>query len=124
MQNFLAMWGSAAALVGAAYSGCDRVKTVALLATAIGANGGKFGGFLVNIIDIAPNYAGILMGIINTISSVPGILAPWTAGWIINGNVSNYTKINSFLFRIKLNGCFYAYKLLFYKVIIGTCSFL
>lgn len=87
------MWGSAAALLGVAYSGCDRVKTVALLATAIGANGGKFGGFLVNIIDIAPNYSGILMGTINTIASLPGFFAPWVAGMIINENVSYDKKL-------------------------------
>ncbi|CAL8122496.1 unnamed protein product [Orchesella dallaii] len=84
----IALWGYAAALLGVAYSGCDRVKTVTLLGVAIAANGGKFCGFLVNIIDLTPNYVGILMGIINTISSMPGFFAPWVAGMIINDNPS------------------------------------
>jgi len=91
------MWGYAAALLGVAYSGCDRVKTVALIGIAVAAHGGKFSGFLVNIIDLTPNYAPILMGIINTVSSLPGFFAPWVAGIIINDDVSKL-HIHSFVF--------------------------
>jgi len=36
---FSAHWGPAIALVGASYSGCDRLLTVFLLTVAVGVNG-------------------------------------------------------------------------------------
>lgn len=66
------MWGSAAALVGVAYSGCDRTTTVILLCIGVGSMGGVLGGVLVNLLDIAPNYAGVLMGITNCAGTIPG----------------------------------------------------
>ncbi|XP_014769647.1 sialin isoform X3 [Octopus bimaculoides] len=36
------------------------------------------GGFIVNHVDIAPKYAGILYGITNTFAALPGFLAPLT----------------------------------------------
>jgi ACS family sodium-dependent inorganic phosphate cotransporter len=41
------------------------------------------GGFVVNHMDIAPKYAGTLMGITNTIATVPGIIGVYTAGLIL-----------------------------------------
>lgn len=38
--------------------------------------GGMFCGFLSNHIDIAPNYAGTLMAITNTVATLPGIIMP------------------------------------------------
>jgi hypothetical protein len=54
----------------------------------IGCLGGIYGGVLVNLLDIAPNYAGVLMGISNTCATVPGFLAPWVAGMLIDRDVS------------------------------------
>jgi ACS family sodium-dependent inorganic phosphate cotransporter len=52
--------------------------TVGLAAVATSA-----AGFLVNHIDIGPRYAGVLMGLANTIGTIPGILAPAITGFII-----------------------------------------
>ncbi|XP_035707132.1 putative inorganic phosphate cotransporter [Folsomia candida] len=86
--NTIGMWGSAAALLGVAYAGCDRTITVTLLSVGIAATGGILGGVLVNLIDIAPNFAGILMGITNSAGTIPGFLAPWVAGIIIDNDPS------------------------------------
>jgi hypothetical protein len=40
-------------------------------------------GFLVNHLDIGPRCAGVLMGITNTIGTIPGILAPIITGLIV-----------------------------------------
>jgi MFS family permease len=40
-------------------------------------------GFLVNHLDIGPRYAGVLMGLTNTIGTIPGILAPIITGLIV-----------------------------------------
>jgi hypothetical protein len=61
----LALWGSAAMMIGVAYSGCDRTITIALLTMAVGVLGGIYSGVVVNHIDIAPNFAAMLMGFTN-----------------------------------------------------------
>jgi len=96
-----------------AYSGCNRSLTVGLLGLSVACLGGIYGGVLVNLVDIAPNYAGVLMGISNSVATVPGIhcgfwkggyemqrrdyiyemlfvgiLAPWIAGMLIDKDVS------------------------------------
>ena len=40
-------------------------------------------GFLVNHLLIGPRRAGLLMGIANTVGTIPGILAPLVTGFII-----------------------------------------
>ncbi len=45
-------------------------------------------GFLVNHLDIGPRYAGVLMGIANTVGTIPGILAPIVTGFIIQATGS------------------------------------
>lgn len=50
--------------------------------------GGMFCGFLSNHIDIAPNYAGTLMAITNTVATLPGIIMPLFVGAVTHGNVS------------------------------------
>ena len=40
--------------------------------------------------DLAPNYAGTMMGITNTIGNFAGFVAPYITGLIINGQVKSY----------------------------------
>jgi MFS family permease len=49
---------------------------IALLCLAMVGNGVGNSGWLVNHLDIAPPYAGLLMGISNTFGTVPGFVAP------------------------------------------------
>lgn len=49
---------------------------VGLLCIAMAGNGIGNSGWLVNHLDIAPPYAGLLMGISNTFGTVPGFVAP------------------------------------------------
>lgn len=49
----------------------------------LGAVATSAAGFLVNHLDIGPRYAGVLMGITNTVGTIPGILAPAVTGVII-----------------------------------------
>jgi len=53
------------------------------LTLGLGAVATSAAGFLVNHLDIGPRYAGVLMGITNTIGTIPGILAPVITGFII-----------------------------------------
>jgi MFS family permease len=56
---------------------------VALMTIAGGAVGFTNSGFQVNHLDIAPNYAGILMGITNCVATIPGIVSPYLTGIIL-----------------------------------------
>lgn len=53
------------------------------LTLGLGAVATSAAGFLVNHLDIGPRYAGVLMGVTNTIGTIPGILAPAITGFII-----------------------------------------
>jgi MFS transporter, ACS family, solute carrier family 17 (sodium-dependent inorganic phosphate cotransporter), other len=41
-------------------------------------------GFAANHLDIAPRYAGILMGLSNTFAQLPGIVGVALTGFIVN----------------------------------------
>lgn len=49
---------------------------------AVTSIGGMFCGFLSNHIDIAPNFAGTLMAVTNTLATLPGIFVPLFVGAI------------------------------------------
>ena len=57
--------------------------TISLSATALG-----IGGWGVNHLDIAPRYAGVLMGISNTFATVPGIVGVAATGLIVQATGS------------------------------------
>ena len=83
---------------------CDKEGTIALLFVAVTMNGGTGAGYEVNILDLAPNFAGTVYGMINAIGSLPAFLAPMTVGALTNGNVSNINLITSFTIQlIELN---------------------
>ena len=66
---------------------CDRENTILLLFIAVTLQGGVYSGFMVNHVDIAPNYAGTLFGITNAFATFPGWIAPMTVGYLTNGQV-------------------------------------
>jgi MFS transporter, ACS family, solute carrier family 17 (sodium-dependent inorganic phosphate cotransporter), other len=67
--------------------------TSALVATTlvtISLGGVSFGaaGYAVNHLDIAPQYAGILMGLSNTFAQLPGIVGVALTGFIVKATQS------------------------------------
>jgi predicted MFS family arabinose efflux permease len=61
---------------------------VALVAASIGGTSLDGGGFLVNHLDVAPRYAGVLMGISNTAATIPGIVGVAATGFIVQATNS------------------------------------
>ncbi|MDO8433375.1 MAG: ACS family MFS transporter [Candidatus Binatus sp.] len=61
---------------------------VALLTVAASANGISSAAFGVNHLDVAPTYAGILMGISNTVATIPGIIGVAATGLIVQATKS------------------------------------
>ena len=45
-------------------------------ATNGGVRPGKMSGYLSNMLDLAPRHAGALMGISNTVATLPGVFSP------------------------------------------------
>ncbi|XP_060519340.1 putative inorganic phosphate cotransporter isoform X2 [Cylas formicarius] len=86
--NGIGQFGPAVALFAAAFTGCDRWLTVAILTVGVGLNGGIYSGFKVNHLDISPQFAGILMSFTNCLANLAGLLAPIYAGIMVKGTPS------------------------------------
>ncbi|KAH1003189.1 hypothetical protein HUJ05_011129 [Dendroctonus ponderosae] len=86
--NAIGQYGPAVALFAAAFTGCDRWLTVAILTCGVGLNGGIYSGFKVNHLDISPQFAGILMSFTNCLANLAGLLAPIYAGYMVKGTPS------------------------------------
>jgi MFS family permease len=75
-------------VLGLAYSGCNVVSAVFFMSLSLMLHGSVTTGALSSIVDIAPNYAGITLGIISTVSIMTGFLSPYIVGWITFENQS------------------------------------
>ncbi len=56
---------------------------VLYLSLGLGSVAAGAAGFLVNHLDIGPRYAGVLMGVANTLGTIAGVLAPVVTGFIV-----------------------------------------
>ena len=59
---------------------------IILLCACVGINGFQFSSVNCNHIDIAPNFAGTLMGITNMFANFPGFFAPMAISHIIENH--------------------------------------
>lgn len=75
----IAFLGAGTFLLLCGYLGEDTISAVLLLTIAVGSLGFALAGFNVNHLDIAPRFAGILMGITNTAATIPGFVGPVVA---------------------------------------------
>lgn len=75
-----------------AYIGCERTGTTVLLILSIVVGGAIFVGHLTNQNDLAPNYAGILMGITNTPGTISAFVLPALVGALTENGVSDFLQ--------------------------------
>lgn len=61
---------------------------IALITVSAAANGLGLAAYGVNHLDVGPTYAGVLMGISNTIAALPGIIGVAVAGFIVQATGS------------------------------------
>lgn len=71
--------------------------SVVCITIAVGLGAFAWSGFAVNHLDVAPQYASILMGISNTFATIPGIVSPLLTGFIVTTPVSFLISILVFL---------------------------
>ncbi|XP_029022325.1 sialin [Betta splendens] len=71
----------AAFLVAVSYAGCNHILTVTFLTCSTATGGISGSGVFINQMDIAPRYAGFLLGITNTFGTIPGVVGPIATGY-------------------------------------------
>uniref|UniRef100_A0A8C9WII0 Solute carrier family 17 member 5 n=1 Tax=Scleropages formosus TaxID=113540 RepID=A0A8C9WII0_SCLFO len=70
------MVGPAVFLLATGYTGCNYILAVVFLTVSSSLGGLTASGFNINHLDIAPSYAGILLGITNSFATIPGMVGP------------------------------------------------
>ncbi|XP_045493507.1 sialin isoform X1 [Colias croceus] len=83
-------------MVAAAYAG-SVIGCIVCLTIAVGLGGFAWSGFSVNHLDIAPPHASVLMGLSNTIATLPGIVSPPLAGSIVTDKSAEQWRIVFFI---------------------------
>ncbi|XP_075995216.1 sialin [Genypterus blacodes] len=68
-------------LVAVSYAGCSSIIAITCLTLSTTVGGLTAAGVYINQIDIAPRYAGVLLGITNTFGTIPGVIAPIVTGY-------------------------------------------
>lgn len=84
--TIVGMVGPAIFLVATGYTGCNFVLAVAFLSISSALGGISASGFNINHLDIAPSYAGILLGITNSFATIPGMVGPVIASSLTKSN--------------------------------------
>jgi hypothetical protein len=57
--------------------------------------------FSVNPLDIAPQFASILMGLSNTVATLPGMVSPLLTGHLVQHKVRKYLLIPQISCRVE-----------------------
>ena len=61
------------------FYGSDTLLAILFLSLSVGCVGFAVAGININHLDIAPKYAGILMGLSNMAATIPGFVGPQVA---------------------------------------------
>ena len=56
---------------------------LALTCLVITVASGGFAAYSVNLLDLAPQYASLTLGVSNTIATLPGLISPTITGYIV-----------------------------------------
>lgn len=86
--NSIGLWIPAALLIALGYVSKENTSlAVVLLTAAIAFNSASFVGYLINHMDLSPNFAGTLMGCTNASANVFSILGPMFVGFVVTDAV-------------------------------------
>lgn len=84
---FPGMCGGALGLMMLGYIGANANAAICLYVFVVAIGCCTNVGFNINHLDLAPNYAGILMGFTNAVAALGGVLAPTVCGFIVHDQV-------------------------------------
>ncbi|XP_073425429.1 sialin isoform X2 [Dendrobates tinctorius] len=91
--NTLGMIGPAVFLLATGYTGCDYILAVVFLTLSTTLGGFSMSGYNINHLDIAPSFAGLLLGITNTFATIPGMVGPVIAKSLTHENTVEQWQI-------------------------------
>ncbi|XP_046991858.1 sialin-like [Schistocerca americana] len=94
VANSIGYWIPAAALVALSFISVeDPTAAVILLTVSVGFNSISIMGYQMNLIDIAPNFSGLMMGITGSIGTLMSVAAPLYVGAIVKENTIQEWRI-------------------------------
>ncbi|KAK3890384.1 hypothetical protein Pcinc_005668 [Petrolisthes cinctipes] len=86
LSTGVAMYLCSLGLIVMIWVDCNEVLSILVMSVAVSSLGALESGAVLSEQDIAPNFAGSLKGLSNTVGSATGFLAPVITGSIINDN--------------------------------------
>lgn len=110
---FLAVLTPGLLMIIQANYGCDRVTSVSIFTIALTINGAVTAGYLGNGLDIAPNFAGTIFGMMNTLGSLGGLLSSYMVGTITYKN-QTYARWSIIFWILASIYCFGAFTFLIF----------
>lgn len=86
--NTIGQWIPMACLIGMSYMTSEKsVEAITLLTIGVGFNSAAFCGYLVNHMDLSPNFAGPMMSISNGFGNLLSLFAPLVVGAVVVNEV-------------------------------------
>ncbi|CAF0896316.1 unnamed protein product [Rotaria sordida] len=85
-QTIIGTIGACGFLIAIGYMGCDRFRAVICCVLAVGFLGFHTCGAIISHLDVASNYAGTIVGITNSLATIPGFVGPYVVGAITKNN--------------------------------------
>ncbi|XP_067122848.1 sialin-like [Centruroides vittatus] len=79
----IATFGPAACILAISFLGCDSTKVIICLIIGMGCFGFAVSGDIAIVLDLAPEFAGVLFGLTYGLCNAAGIIAPYIAGIIL-----------------------------------------
>ncbi|XP_004520849.2 putative inorganic phosphate cotransporter, partial [Ceratitis capitata] len=84
IANSMALWLPAFIMVGIGFlDDTNQAWAITLMTLNVGFNGGVTIGCVLSTIDLSPNHAGVVMGIVNTLANMVSLLTPLVVGFIV-----------------------------------------
>ncbi|CAH1100740.1 unnamed protein product [Psylliodes chrysocephalus] len=86
------------------------------ISMAVGLGAFAWAGFSINHLDIAPQYASILMGFGNTFATIPGIVSPILTGYL----VTDETSVDEWRIVFYISSGIYLFGAVFYGIFVSA----
>jgi len=106
INSFIGSFLPGTFLILAGYAKCDSTIAVTFIVIAMFFFGANWSGYNCNNLDIAPNYAGVLFSMTNTVATIPGFVAPTVVDWLTKEDVHSEELWRHVFFVFAGVGCF------------------
>ncbi|XP_023230391.1 sialin-like [Centruroides sculpturatus] len=90
----IAMFGPAACILAISFLDCESTKIIICLFVGMGCFGFNSSGDVAIVLDLAPEFAGVLFGLTHGLRNAAGILSPYVAGVILDINAEDMVYWN------------------------------